>query len=288
MLQIGKYAIHSIETGRFRLDGGSMFGVVPKAIWNKVAPSDELNRIRLSMRVLVAVDRAGGRVILVDSGPGEKWSPKEIDRYAFEVDGDRLGAGLQRIGVREEDVTDVIVSHLHFDHNGGLTRCVDPAAEQAEPRFRRARHWIHRRHLDHALNPTEKDRASFLRRDFESVIEAGLFSVLDGDAPESPFEQIRLHVVHGHTPYQMLPWFADDNNEMLYTADLIPTFAHLPVPFVMGYDNEPLKTLEEKKVVYDACHRRGLWLASEHDPEITGARIAIEGKRIEVAETIPL
>ncbi len=288
MIQIGRYEIYSIETGRFRLDGGSMFGVVPKALWQKAAPCDEQNRIFLSMRTLVALDRRGGRVILVDTGAGEKWSDAEIDRFAFEISGDRLGAGLRALSLRDEDVTDVLVTHLHFDHNAGLTRWVDPAEQRAAPRFPIARHWLHQRHWDYAQHPTEKDRASFLPRDYDSVFAAGLFTFLDGDEPASPFDDIRLFVANGHTSCQMLPWFHDGEREMLYVADMIPTFAHLPVPWVMAFDNFPLQTIEEKKLVYAACRERGLWIASEHDPNFAGAKIAFDGRRPVVAEPLDL
>lgn len=288
MLTIGSYELHSIETGRFRLDGGAMFGIVPRVVWEQVAPADERHRIQLSMRSLLAVDRRGGRAILVDSGAGDKWSPEEVDRFAFEVDGDRFDARLAGLGLSREQITDVVVTHLHFDHNGGLTRWADEAAERVEPSFPSARHWIHRRHLDHARSPTQKDRASFLARDFEPVADAGLFELLDGDSPSCPFRHVRWFVSHGHTPYQLLPLFDDGRRRLLFAGDAIPTFAHLPVPWVMAYDLEPLRTMEEKTHILSMCAREDLLLASEHDPELAAAQIDTAGKRPTVKQPIDL
>ena len=157
MINIGAYEIHAIEAGRFRLDGGAMFGVVPKVLWDRLAPADDLNRIRLAMRCMLAIDRHAGRVILVDCGTGSQWNEKELDRYAFETQGDPLGAGLRRHGLTSTDVTDVIISHLHFDHNGGLTDWNDPT----KPRFPNARHWTHKKTCRARLRP-DAERPRFV------------------------------------------------------------------------------------------------------------------------------
>jgi glyoxylase-like metal-dependent hydrolase (beta-lactamase superfamily II) len=285
---IGRYEIHSVPTGMFRLDGGAMFGVVPKALWERVAAPDEENRIRLAMRPLIAKDTRSGRVILVDTGGGDKWSPKEIERYAVETAPDQLGVTLAGLGLRDQDVTDILITHLHFDHNGGLARWADEHKSTAVPRFPGAKVWIHRAHWQHTQAPLEKDRASFLQRDFMPVFKAGLLNEIEGDPPASPFDGIRLHVAHGHTPAMLLPWFSHDGLELLYASDLFPTYAHLPVPWVMAYDNRPLHTLKEKKEILKACYDRGLLLATPHDPKITCARIADDGKRPVIQETVPL
>lgn len=288
MIRIGPYELHAIETGWFRLDGGAMFGVVPKVLWEKQAPPDELNRIQLAMRSLLAIDRSRGRVILVDTGAGGKWNAEEIERFAFEIEGDRLGAGLRRQGLRDEDVTDVIVTHLHFDHNGGLTVWEDAGQQRARPRFSKARHWLHAGQLAHARRPTLKDRASFYPRDYESVVEAGLFTLLEGEQPESPFANVSWFIAHGHTPYQLLPRFSDGRTSLLYVADEIPTFAHLPIPWVMAYDTEPLKTMQEKQCMLQDCAEHDVILFSEHDPQVAAARIDASGKRPIIRETIAL
>jgi glyoxylase-like metal-dependent hydrolase (beta-lactamase superfamily II) len=265
-----------------------MFGVVPRVMWETVSPPDELNRIQLVMRTLLVKDHKSGRVILVDTGGGGKWSPTETERFALETQEDGLGAGLAAAGLSDDDVTDVLVTHLHFDHNGGLTRWADADKQIAVPRFAKARVWAHRVHVEHAGAPTDKDRASFLARDFEPVREAGLLNLIEGDPPDCPFDGMKLHLTYGHTPGQMLPWFFDGGRELLYASDLFPTFAHLPVAWVMAYDLEPLKTISEKRKVLQACLERGLMLASVHDPHTACARIAMSGKRPVIAESVLL
>ncbi len=286
MIEIGPYQIHAIETGRFKLDGGAMFGVVPRTLWERKAPPDALNRIQMSMRSLLAIDRAAGRVILVDSGAGNKWTPEQVTRFAFEIEGDPLGTGLRRHGVADEDVTDVIMTHLHFDHNGGLTLWEDAETKKAIPRFSKAKHWIHEDHLAHAQAPTQKDRASFIAEDYEPLIAAGLLEVLSGEQPTSPFPGVSWFIAHGHTPAQMLPRFADGQSCLQYVADLIPTVAHLPIPWVMAYDNEPLRTMAEKREILRDCAEKDLMLFFEHDPEVAAARIDTSGKKPVVRETI--
>lgn len=288
MLRVGPYEIYSFETGRFRLDGGAMFGVVPRVLWERVTKPDERHRIRLAMRSLLAIDRDGGRSILVDTGAGDKWSDEERERFAFEVDPVRLDARLSELGLSREGITDVVVTHLHFDHNGGLTEWAGEPGGALRARFPNARHWIHERHLAHARNATEKDRASFYARDFEPVAEAGLFELLSGDGPDCPFPAVRWFISHGHTPYQILPLFDDGTTRLLFTSDVIPTFAHLPVPWVMAYDLEPLRTMDEKKTVLRMCAEDGLLLASEHDPEIAAAAIDATGKRPTVSRVVRL
>jgi len=288
MLTIGPCELHSIETGRFRLDGGAMFGIVPRVLWEKVAPADELHRIQLSMRSLLAVDRRAGRVILVDSGAGDKWMSEEAARFAFEVDHNRFDARLAELGLSCEAVTDVVVTHLHFDHNGGLTRWVGEPGGRLAPRFGNARHWLHRSHLEHARSPTERDRASFFARDFEPVAEAGLFELLEGESPPCPIPAIQWFVSHGHTPYQLLPLFDDGRTRLLFTGDVIPTFAHLPLPWVMAYDLYPLVTMQEKRRIFSLCSETGLLLASEHDPNLAAGAIDTSGRHPAVLHPIDL
>lgn len=288
MFRTGRYELHAIDTGRFRLDGGSMFGVVPHTLWHKRTPADELNRIQLCMRSLLAIDRAAGRVILVDSGAGDKWDDVEIDRFAFEIADDPLGQGLQSLGIGDDDVTDVVVTHLHFDHNAGLTRWADAGRDRAIPRFSKARHWIHEAQLGHAMSPSPKDRGSFMPRDFLAIQDADLFATLGGQDPLCPFDDAAWVVAHGHTPFQLLPRFRGGEGAVQYLADLIPTSAHMPLAWVMAYDNEPLKTVQEKKMIYADCAREDLVLMFEHDPEVAGVRLDVSGKRPEIREHVAL
>ncbi len=286
MIEIGPYQIYAIETGRFRLDGGAMFGVVPRVLWERQIKPDELNRIQLAMRSLLAIDRTAGRIILVDTGAGSKWSADEIERFAFEIEDDPLGKGLRSHGLCDDDITDVIVTHLHFDHNGGLTVWEDAGAERARPRFAKAKHWLHAQHYAHATSPTPRDRASFYQRDIKPIAESGLLELVEGDQPESPIANVSWFLASGHTPYQMLPRFFDHRASLQYVADLIPTAAHLPIPWVMAYDNEPLKTMAEKQRILRDCAEHNLMLFFEHDPQVGAARIDVSGKRPKVREAV--
>ncbi len=273
MITVGRFEIVSVVTGSYRLDGGAMFGVVPKVLWAAKTPPDELNRIPLAMRTLVAVDSAAGRVVLVDTGAGRKWPPQEADRYALQTVPEVIPQALGKWGLTEAEVTDVVVGHLHFDHNGGLTEWVGRPGGTTRLRYPQARHWIHTGHWRHALNPTERDRASFLKRDTEALAAPGVLTLVNGDDPLAPFAGLRWHVSHGHTPYQLLPVFEGPEGDLMFVGDMIPTVAHLPLPWVMGYDLQPVVTLEEKRAVFRACAEQGLRLAFPHDPECGGVAV---------------
>ena len=278
-MKIGPYEIWSVESGRVRLDGGAMFGVVPKVLWERCLPADDRNRILLSMRNLVALDAKNNRVILVDTGPGRKWNAKEMDMYGFEwVTGDGIEECLKKQGLSAHDVTDVIVTHLHFDHNGGLTYWEDAGAGKCGLRFPRATHWVHEKHMAHALNPNEKDRASFLKRDFQAVIDAKKFRFLSSDQPEQVLPGIQWFLSHGHTPYQLLPQFTDGQKTLMYCGDLIPTSHHLPVPWIMGYDMSPLTIMDEKKTILKNCYEKNWILAFEHDVAVPSCAVIQDEK----------
>lgn len=279
MLTIGDFEIHSIVTGTFRLDGGAMFGVVPKALWKNVSDVDDENRIQLCTRTLLAINRRTDRVILVDTGCGPKWSPEKAQRYAIKHDSHAIPSALTRLGLAVDAVTDVIVTHLHFDHNGGLTEWVDDPDGPTRLIYPHARHCIHRQHWEHARNPHIKDRGSFIEADFVALAEHDKLHVLDGDRPEPLCEGVEWLVSHGHTPYQIHPIFRGnkdgDDSSLLFAGDLVPTVAHLRLPWVMAYDVQPLVTIEEKRRIYDRCLGDDLLLAFPHDPKIGG--VAIDG-----------
>lgn len=288
MIRIGPYEICSIETGRFRLDGGSMFGVVPRVVWEPAAPADDKHRIRLSARSLLAIDRDADRAILVDTGVGDKWNAAERDRFGFEIRDDAVDGALAERGLSRDAITDIVVTHLHFDHNGGLTSWKDAPGGDLVPRFPNARHWIHERQLDHARQPNEKDRASFYPRDFEPIAERSLFEIVSGDATKSPFPCIDWFISEGHTPAQLLPRFDDGSQRLLFVGDVIPTFVHLPIAWVMAFDLEPLKTMREKADILRQCAEVGLLLASVHDPDAPAAEIDTAGRRPKVRKPITL
>lgn len=283
-MHIGPYHVHLIETCRFALDGGAMFGVVPKNLWAKAYPHvDEHNRIAMAARALLI--RGEGRVIVVDAGCGQKMGEKLQSIYALDNSQYTLADGLAEHGVRPEDVTDFIYTHLHFDHAGGST-LIDSAG-QVLPTFPNARHYVQRQQLAWARNPTDKDRASFMPENWEPVVEHGLLQELDGDG--ELFPGIELRVMHGHTRAMQLVVVRDDAAAasqpagLVYCADLIPTRAHLPFPYVMGYDNFPLASLQEKQTFIPEAYERRWLLCFEHDAFTDAVQIAPGKKGFEVA-----
>ena len=289
MITIGDFDIISVQNGSIRLDGGAMFGVVPKVIWAEQEDVDDQNRILLATRTLIAVSRDRKQVILTDTGPGTKWSADEVPRFEVRCRANAVGDALQkRFGLGVRDVTEVIITHLHFDHNGGLTEWVDEPGGPTRLCFPNARHWIHREHWDYARHPTERDRASFLKRDFDLLESAAAPMFVDGDEPPTPWEGVRFLVSHGHTPGQLLPIFHDGRQELLFTGDLLPTGNHLRVPWVMAYDLEPLRTMEEKKRLLRRCREHRTWLAFPHDRRLAGARLDFANDRPFVAAALNL
>ncbi len=285
-MQIGRYSVDLVETCRFALDGGAMFGVVPKNLWAKAYPHvDDQNRIAMSARALLI--RGEGRVILVDAGCGTKMGAKLETIYALDHSMYTLDAGLAAHGVAPADVTDFVYTHLHFDHAGGSTRLDDDGT--VVPTFPNARHYVQRDHLEWAEHPTDKDRASFMPENWRPVADRGLLHTLDGAG--DLFPDIELRVVNGHTrAMQMVVVRGGDQGPagLAYCADLIPTSAHVPFPYVMGYDNFPLTTLEEKKqFIPEACDR-GWLLAFEHDAFTDAARLETTAKGFAIAERLAL
>ncbi len=288
MLEIGPFEIQSIVNGTVRLDGGAMFGVVPKVLWEKVSDVDDANRILLATRTLLAIARTHDRVILVDTGCGNKWAPEQAARYAIRSEADAILEALRAAGLTADAVTDIVITHLHFDHNGGLTDWVDDPDGPTCLRYPQARHWIHRQHWEHARHPHVKDRASFIEADFAALGDAGVLQFVEGDRPHPPFPGMRWFVSHGHTPYQLHPLFEGDQESLLFVGDLVPTLAHLQLGWVMAYDLEPTTTIAEKTTVFRRCLDEGLLLAFPHDPRIGG--VALDGavERPIVARTLSL
>lgn len=289
MIRIGPYEIESIVNGSIRLDGGSMFGIVPKVLWDKVAEVDEENRIHLCTRTLLAIDRAERRVILTDTGCGTKWSPDKAARFAVHFDPNSITNVLASHELSAEDVTDVIITHLHFDHNGGISDWFDDPGGRTVLKYPRARHWLHRKHWDHARRPYIKDQASFLREDFSLLEGCDGVRFVDGENPPAPFRNFEWLVSRGHTPFQLHPVFkGDDGAGILFVGDVVPTIAHLRLAWVMAYDVEPLVTIQEKQAIYARCLDEGLSLAFPHDPKVGGVTIDGSPSRPIVSRTLPL
>ncbi len=277
-----RYRVRAIETGTFTLDGGTMFGVVPKALWQKKIPCDDANRIRLALRALLL--QGDDRVVLVDCGLGAGHDPRWLERLAPCPAETTLFASLDAAGVACADVTDVVVTHLHYDHTGGLTRPgVGRDAGRLVPTFPNARHHVQRAQLEHAFAPNPKDRASYLVTRFQPVHDAGLFHVVDGPAEVAP--GVRVLPVAGHSPGMQLVRVLDGPLDLLFLADLVPTAAHLPVPWIMAYDNEPLVTLGEKESLVLPHAAAGGVLAFGHDPVLAAGRFQwIDGKPVLLEE----
>lgn len=288
MISVGRFDIFSVVNGTFALDGGAMFGVVPKVLWQKKITPDAHNRIPLAMRTLVAVDRSARHVLLADTGAGSKWDPQEAARYAIQDRPTALAAALHPLGLTESDVTDVIVTHLHFDHAGGMTRWKDKPEGEAVARFPNARHWIHESHLHHAQNPTLRDQASFFTQDFELLQEKGLFRLISGDAPEPSIEGVNWFVSNGHSPYQLLPLFEDAAAPLLFVGDIFPTHHHLLPAWVMAYDLYPLTTVEEKERILRMCLERNLQLAFPHDADHGGVAVEMRAGKPIISRSLDL
>jgi glyoxylase-like metal-dependent hydrolase (beta-lactamase superfamily II) len=260
-MKIGPYTLSPLETGRFALDGGAMFGVVPKTLWSKSNPPDEQNRIPMALRSLLI--QGDGKNILVDTGMGDKYDEKARKIYKYDNSGQTLLDSLQAKGLKAEDITHVIQTHLHFDHCGGLVS--QDAAGKHYPTFPNAKVFVQRENLKWARNPTEKDRASYLKHDWEPIAAEGMLEELDG--PGEVFPGIELLIFNGHTKAQQLVHVHGSEGHVFFCADLMPTKAHISFPYIMGYDNFPLTTLEEKKALIPQMYEEKWMLFFEHDPD---------------------
>ena len=261
MPSIGSYSLFSIETGRFGLDGGAMFGIVPKPLWSRRIAADDQNRIPLNMRCLLLEGQ--GRVILIDNGLGEKYDSKFAEIYAIDEEHPALGQSLRAAGFTEEDVTDVVLTHLHFDHCGGSTRRTESGA--LELAFPNARYHVQRAHWDWALDPNLREQASFLDENLGPLAESDQLSLLDGQM--ELFPGIELIPVNGHTESQQLVKVSDQEKTLVFVADLLPTTAHLRLPWIMAYDVRPLVTLQEKARFLEDAVEGGWHFFFEHDPD---------------------
>ncbi len=266
-MKIGSYAVSALETGIYALDGGAMFGVVPKLMWQEKTTSDDRNRIPLALRTMLI--QGEGRNILVDAGIGAKWSRKMLDLYGIEQPVQPLEDALAACNLTPADITDLIVTHLHFDHAGGATKY--DLDRNVVPTLPNARVHIQKSNWDHAQHPNEKDRASYLPDNFIPLMEAGLVEMWEGECEILP--GVTVIPSNGHTIGQQLVLVGRGYDAVLYCGDLIPTRAHLPIPWVMGYDLYPLTTIEEKKTLLRRASEEQWTLFFEHDPKITSCKI---------------
>jgi glyoxylase-like metal-dependent hydrolase (beta-lactamase superfamily II) len=272
-IQVGPYRVRFLSGGRFRLDGGAMFGVVPKVLWERAAPADEQNRIRMAMNCLLL--EGDGRRVLVDTGSGTKSAPRFRDMFAIEQP-EALLEALATLGLGPADIDTVALSHLHFDHCGGSTARGEDGT--VRPVFPRARYCVRRQEWEDAHNANERNRASYLGENYDPVEAAGQLFLHDTDLEILP--GVWMRNLPGHTRGHQGVFFDIPGARALYTVDLIPTVAHLPLPYIMGYDLEPLVTLETKRGVLREAAREEWLLLFEHDPGHRAIRVAGSEQKI--------
>jgi len=278
-LTIGPWRVTTIESGHVYLDGGAMFGSVPKPLWSRTNPPDDRNRIRLAMRLLLL--EGDGRTILVDVGAGEKLSAKLVDIYGIDHT-HTIEKSLAALGRSVEDVTDVVLTHLHFDHGGGATARV---GDRLVPRLPRARYYVQRRNLENARRANPREKASYMAENFEPLAEAGVLETWDG--PQTPWPGFEILTADGHTRGQQLVRVHGPETAVYFVADLIPTAAHVRIPFVMGYDMAAIETMAEKRALLERAIAEGAWVCLEHDPEVAFARPVANGDDFAWGETVP-
>jgi len=258
--------LYSIETGHFKLDGGAMFGVVPKSIWNKLNPADENNLCTWALRCLLVID--GDRKILIDTGMGNKQDTKFFSHYqpSHSV---TLSDALSKLNLQVNDITDVLLTHLHFDHVGGA---IEMQADQLKTVFPNATYWVSEPQWELAINPNKREKASFLKENIQPLKESGQLKLIEvpnfqgRELQEIHFsENISCILVNGHTQSMMLPKINYKNKTLVYMADLLPSVGHLPLPYVMGYDMQPLVTLNEKELFLRDAIKNNYTLFFEHD-----------------------
>lgn len=253
--------LYTVETGHFKLDGGAMFGVVPKTIWHKLNPADEANMISLAMRCLLIED--GNRLILIDNGIGQKQDDKFFGYYHLHGN-HSLEKSLNQIGFTKSDITDMVLTHLHFDHCGGSIEW-NADRTKYQTAFPNATYWIGEEHWNEALSPNSREKASFLKENILPIQESGQLKLVQkGDTIH---DQMELRFGNGHTQSMMHPIIHYKGYKVIYLADMIPTQAHLPIPYVMGYDVRPLDSMREKaETLNDAAADEKTILFFEHDP----------------------
>ena len=273
--------LFTINTGYFKLDGGAMFGVVPKSIWNKINPADENNMCNWALRCLLIQDE--DRLILIDTGIGNKQDEKFFGHYFLHGD-DTLEKSLASHGFSTDDITDVILTHLHFDHCGGA---IKRDGEKLVPVFKNATYWTNQRHWENALNPNVREKASFLKENILPLQESGQLKFIETSASEFP-TNIMIRQVFGHTEAMMLPQITYKGRTILYMADLLPSAGHIPLPYVMGYDMNPLTTLSEKQSFLTEALENNYILFFEHDPTIECCTLQMTEKGIRMKDAFAL
>ena len=255
--------IHVLNTGYFKLDGGAMFGVVPKSLWSRTNPADENNMCSWALRSLLIED--GKKLILIDTGMGDKQSDKFFSHYYLHGN-DSLDKSLNKLGFNRDDITDVFLTHLHFDHCGGAVEWNDQK-NGYRPTFKNATYWSTQDHWNWAVNPNDREKASFLKENILPIQESGQLKFVEktGDYSKEIFNNFDVLFVNGHTESMMIPHIHYKNKTLVFMADLLPSVGHIPLPYVMGYDTRPLTTLKEKGIFLNQAMKEKYVLFLEHD-----------------------
>jgi glyoxylase-like metal-dependent hydrolase (beta-lactamase superfamily II) len=282
--------LYSIETELFKLDGGAMFGVVPKVIWNEINPADEKNLCTWAMRCLLIEDE--GKLILIDNGIGNKQDERFLRHYYLHGD-NTLDKSLAKHSFHRDDITDVFLTHLHFDHCGGS---IVKEGDKLVPAFKNAIYWSNEVHWQWATNPNEREKASFLKENILPIQESGQLQFIQ--TPEEAFtnkllstaftENISIHFVSGHTNSMMLPQINFKDKTIAYMADLLPSAGHIPLPYVMAYDMFPLTTLNEKRMFLNEALDNNYILFFEHDPKIECCDLKMTERGIRMGNSFSL
>lgn len=271
-MKFGNFKLSIVRECTFKLDGGAMFGVVPKPLWGEVSPADELNRILLSCNLLL-IETDSGRV-LVETGMGDRWSERDRERYEIQSLVDHANV-LKELSLTNEDVDRVVISHLHFDHAGGATRLVDG---KLMPTFPRAKYYVQKGEWEFAHKANARAKASYRLDDFEPLKEYGQLAIVEGDAEILP--GVRVRVTGGHTCHHQIVTFESSGEKGVFFADIIPTKSHLPPPWVMGYDHYPLSTCDVKSAWLKQAAQENWLVVFDHEPGIPWGRVkqTVDGK----------
>lgn len=274
-IEFGDFELRVIHTGEFRLDGGAMFGVVPKTLWNRVMECDDKNRIPMAMRCLLITSKKTGRRYLVDNGMGDKFDPKYQTIYGYDTSRFSLEASFKEHHLHFDDVTDIVFTHLHFDHCGGSTRW--NAEHKPELVFPHVNYWVTKEQWQNAIKPNKRETASFFPENLYPLEQSGKLNLVEGSHEYEP--GFSTFIVNGHSRGQQLPVLNSGDKTLVFGGDLLPTHVHVPLPWVMGYDMAPMQTLEEKEHFLHEAYSKKWGIFLEHDAGCEVMMLEKEGEK---------